>query len=257
MRKTVILILAGLLCGMCATSTTRAEYVESFENNINSAGWFYTTNPIRINQIEPTGGHPGAWFHGTANAGAPTVQTMPGIASAFTGDYASRGVSRVGVDIEVLNGDNDHRGFTLALTDFADGDINNLIVAYTSLRPIPNSGSGWRPYLFNVPATSGRIPSTWSMFRGDGAAPTDADWQALMSHVDQVAFMWGEFGFAYPLHTVWDLGIDNVRITGTAATLAASGDSLGADSTVSLVPEPAALAVFSLAGLTIGRRRRA
>src|SRR5690349_23657629 len=141
-----------------ACPVARADFVDTFDNNVNAGGWSYTTNPIRLNQIEPTGGNPGAWFHGTELNGAPTVQTDPAVSSPFTGDYAARDVTRIGVDVKVINGDSDRRGFTLALYDFAGGDLNNSLTAYTSIRPIPNSGSSWRPYLFNVPADDSQIP---------------------------------------------------------------------------------------------------
>src|SRR5436190_11593143 len=141
-RASVLYLFVCLL----ACPLVRADYVETFENNINRGGWFYTTNPIRLNQIEPTGGSPGAWFHGTEAAGAPTVQTDPTVTSPFTGDYAARDVTRIGVDTKVINGESDRRGFTLVLYDFAGGDTDNSLTAYTSQRSIPNSGSSWRPY---------------------------------------------------------------------------------------------------------------
>src|SRR5207248_6570733 len=111
--------------------------------NSNSGGWFFTTNPVRINQIEPTGGNPGAWLHGTENAGAPSVQTAidettgaPLGSSPFTGAYASRAVTRLSVDAHTLNGDNDKRGFSVALYDWAGGDIDNALQAFTTNQTI-------------------------------------------------------------------------------------------------------------------------
>src|SRR5690349_15238301 len=119
------LLISGL---SLMSAAARADYVDTFDNNTNAGGWFYTTNPIRLNQIEPTGGSPGAWFHGTEANGAPTVQTNPDLASPFTGDFAARGVQRLGVDVKVINGDSDRRGFTLALYDFADDNPDDSLI---------------------------------------------------------------------------------------------------------------------------------
>ena len=253
---------------LCGASAARADFTDTFDNNTNAGGWVFTTNPLRLNQIEPTGGKPGAWFHGTANQGAPSVQTpvddftgAPLIDSPFVGDYASRGVTHLSVDAQTINGENDRRGFSIALYDWAGGDFDNAIQAFESNSPIPKPDGGWRSFNFDVRSSASRIPSGWTVLRGDGQPATGADWATLMHEVDQVQFVWGEFRFAYPLHTVWDMGIDNVAISGRpgATRLAGDVDSIGIDrGGLTLVPEPtlAHLAAACVGGLLLRRNRR-
>ena len=50
------------------------------------------------------------------------------------------------------------------------------------------------------------------MTKGNGRPGTDADWQALMHDVETLGVELGEPGFFYPFG-IWDLGLDNARIT--------------------------------------------
>ncbi len=72
---------------------------------------------------------------------------------------------------------------------------------------------GWHSYEFPVNAASLTIPAGWVVTKGNGRPGTDIDWQALMQDVETIGVELGEPGFFYPFW-IWDLGLDNVRVTG-------------------------------------------
>ncbi|UCG61721.1 MAG: hypothetical protein JSV52_00070, partial [Candidatus Zixiibacteriota bacterium] len=88
-------------------------FVETFDKHSNVGGWSFFGNPHnRIEFIEAKGGNPGAFLHATCgkfgclDSAAPLLRTEIGNESIFTGDYRSRKVAKIGVDIAIFGAAN-------------------------------------------------------------------------------------------------------------------------------------------------------
>jgi hypothetical protein len=99
-------ILPGALFAMAllfAPRPVRAEqsgeqtFVESFEYRTNEGGWtFGTGNEFLAADV----GDPGVCvFDASLISYAPRASTSFGVSSVFTGDWAARGVVRIGIDL--------------------------------------------------------------------------------------------------------------------------------------------------------------
>jgi hypothetical protein len=201
-----------------------ADIIETFDTNSTNMDWMLTTNPLRLLRIEPAGGNPAAYLHGQVQAAAPTWYAAQS-ATNFFGDYAAKGVTSAGADINIFVGNTEpDRNVTLDLsTTLGTGDISLGLEAYYIGQDISNVGPGWNSYVYPLDANSTAVPSGWTLLRGDGTAGEGKDWQALMHDVEAIAFELGTPGFLYTDHTVFDLGLDNPRLitaTLTAPTLA-------------------------------------
>jgi len=201
-----------LLTFLLFISTTRAGFVETFDNGSNNGDWHLTTNPPTI---EPDGGNPGAYLHATADAAVPTWYVPLDTENTyFLGNFAAKQVGTLAFDINVFNGVQvPDRAVTLDLnTTLGTGDFGKGVDAYYVGRDISRLPVGWHTYKFPVDAASVTIPAGWVVTKGNGKPGTDADWQALMQDVETVGVELGKPGFAYPFG-IWDLGLDNARIT--------------------------------------------
>jgi hypothetical protein len=155
----------------------------------------------------------------------------------FTGNYQELLVSEIGVDLITFDVDFSAEGRPLSLILVDDNgtpdEFSDDWGAYT-IGPdnIPLPGEGWLSYSFDVPSQSADLPAGWQFIEfGPGAAP---DWSTLITDVDQVEFFYGnpEFFFIFQM---WELGLDNPSIT--------------------LIPEPGALALLAVGGLLLRPRR--
>jgi hypothetical protein len=198
-----------------AVPTLQAGFVETFDNNSDNGDWHLSTNPDELLVIEPDGGNPGPYLHGTVDAAIPTwyvpIGTQP---THFLGDFADKGVGTLAFDINIFSGlEVPDRAVTLDLnTTLGTGDFSKGVDAYYIGTDISKLPVGWNTYEFPVDADSLTIPPGWVVTKGDGKPGTDADWQALMHDVETLGVELGEPGFFYPFW-VWDLGLDNARVT--------------------------------------------
>ena len=232
MRAVSVSLLSLLVVTFGATSVL-ANVVDDFENGTNYGNWVASQWTI-----ESTGGNPGGWFHAHERRGEPTFQFLPDPSNVFAGDYASEGVTGLTVDLRADAGfnqeDPEGRGTTLRLDWTDNGQYVTGIEAWYTGDLVPTIGGGWQSYFYPIPATSTTIPAGWTIFEGDGTPGTDADWQYLMRHIDQVVIQYGEMGYAFPIR-LWDIGMDNVTL---------------------VTPEPASALALLLGGcLLVGRRR--
>jgi hypothetical protein len=241
-------VLAGVCLAVRLAAPARADFVETFDNGSDNGDWHLTTNPIRLLTIEPTGGNPGAYLHGQVESAVPTWYVPVGTQTVFLGDYYAQGVTGMGIDLNIINGNSEpDRTLTLDLqTTLGTGDPSLGLEAYFIGPDISDTPPGWFRYAFDVEARADTIPAGWTLLRGDGAPGTDADWRALMQHVETLGYELGQPGFAYTNHTVWDLGLDNVRLS----------------TSPSAVPEPGGapaggLLLLATAGSAWRARRRA
>jgi hypothetical protein len=122
-------------------------------------------------------------------------------------------------------------------TTLGTGDPAQGIDAYELGSDISDYQPGWNSYAYAVDAASQTIPAGWVVTEGNGQAGTDADWRALMGHIEDVHMELGQPGYFYPNLNVWDIGLDNVRLS------------------TSPVPAPGA-GVLCVAGLLLTLRRR-
>ena len=196
-------------------ASARAGFVETFDNGGDDGDWHLSSNPNELLVIEPTGGNPGAYLHGTVDAAVPTwyvpMDTAP---THFLGNFAARGVGALSFDIIIYSGSEvPDRNVTLDIeTTFGSGDFSKGVDAYYIGTDISHFPPGWETYSFPCDATSTTIPPGWVVTRGNGKAGTGADWQALMQDVEDLGVELGTPGYFYP-DWIWDLGLDNARIS--------------------------------------------
>lgn len=235
-----------------AAGAAHADVIETYGAGSTDLGhWALTTSSAYLRQIEPTGGNPDGWLHGTEQSSVAAWGTSG--SNPFTGDWAAEGVTTFEADLSIVSIGSGGTpvpppvGIPSATPNASDravtldvqwvGNVEAIYVGPDLTSPTP---SGWQHYAFDVNAASSTIPDGWQVFRWDGQTATDADWQSLMQHVDQVSIGYWKPGYFYPSSTTWDLGLDNVGLITSA------------------VPEPATagMLMLGLAGLAVTRRRR-
>jgi hypothetical protein len=206
-RKGMALLVATLWVAAAA-----ADVVDTFENGTDIGNWF------GINQntwFRTEGGRPGWWLNAVEGRGEPMFQFLPDPNNAFAGDYAAKHVTGFSVDLRADAGfdsqGSDGRRITLRLYWTNGGQYTTGIEAYRTGGIMPKIGNGWQSYFFSIPAARATIPPGWTVWKGDGTAGTDEDWQYLVRHVDQVQIIYGEIGYMFPVWT-WDIGMDNAHL---------------------------------------------
>lgn len=194
-------------------SSASADIVESFDNNTTNIDWGLTSAPGRFLRIESVGGNPGAYLHGQVQSAVPTWSATVS-ATNYLGDYAAKGVTGMGGDINIFVGnDEPDRNVTLDLqTTLGTGNYSLGLEAYYIGQDVSNVGAGWNSYVYPLDAHSTVVPAGWTLVRGDGTPGDGKDWQALMHAVESVGFELGTPGYAYTDHTLFDLGLDNPRL---------------------------------------------
>ena len=202
-------LLAILLLGVA----TCDAFVENFNHDNDEGDWHLSTNPNELLVIEPDGGNPGPYLHGTVDAAIPTWYVPLGTETRFLGDYAKANVREFSCDLNIFDGlAVPDRAVTLDLqTTFGTGDFTRGVDAYFVGTDISRFPKGWHTYRFPLDATSATIPPGWVVTEGNGKPGTDADWQALMHDVETLGIELGQPGYFYPF-SIFDLGLDNVGL---------------------------------------------
>ena len=101
--KTVLLAaLASAVLGFVAPLTSAQDtFVEGFDGGSNQGGWRWGTGN---ESIIPLNGNPGAYLQdNTLVSFRPTLSSQPEPASSFTGNYRTRRVTALGVDLVTLD----------------------------------------------------------------------------------------------------------------------------------------------------------
>lgn len=196
--------------------------VDTFDPGSNQGGWTYG-GPN--GSVMPSGGNPGAyWDEPGLDTFAPQLHTTTG-ASPFTGDYRSRQVTNLALDLILFQVDFSAAGRPLSLILVSDnntpGNFDDDWGAYTMhAQNIPLVGEGWRHYDFTVPSQSTTIPAGWDFIEfGPGATP---NWDTLITGVDQVRFFYGDPTMFF-IFQMWHAGADNVAITNVPGPASALG----------------------------------
>ena len=219
------------LCVVFATTTASADtFIESFEGGSNEGNWtFGSPNGA----IEPFGGNPMAYFHDSfLDTFAPRPRTAFGAASEFTGDYREKGVTSVGIDLILFAVDFSAEGRPLTVMLISDNstpaDFSDDWAAYL-IGPdnVPLVGEGWLSYDFDIPSQSETLPLGWQTVVLGPNSPVDPDWNDVITDVAQLRYFYGDPTFFF-IFQVWDLGMDNPRITTAADACPADFDGNGA-----------------------------
>ncbi len=217
----------AMVVAAAAGTASADNYVETFTGGSNAGGWWWGTGG---EVIEGSGGNPGEFLRDSfLDTFAPQLGTLLGKASAFTGDFASRNVTKVGVDLKLFHVDFSAEGRPLSLIlrstngtpeDF-DDDWGAYVVGDAN---IPLVGQGWLSYEFEVPSQSATLPAGWKIIQYGPTSPANPEWSDLITSVDQVVFFYGDPDFFF-IFQMWDVGADNVRIsTGCKPDCEGDGD---------------------------------
>ncbi len=188
-------------------------------------------------QVEPSGGHPGAFLYvQRVDAAEPSLLTIPGRSADFLGDYRAKGVISMGVDINLFGcgldpnmtlGTCEKRPVTLILhSDMGtpDDPLDDCDAAFVG-RFLARPGVGWRSYGFIVPSRSPVLPPRWQLVGTCANVSANEAWNRLIQNVGEARFDLGEPGYMY-FFQFWSLGFDNPRIS--SGTLDLDGDGAGA-----------------------------
>jgi hypothetical protein len=210
-----VLLLVGIVSASIAAGARADVYTDTFETG-NPSAWAFIRGG---DTIETTGGNPGRWLHQEFyDTFGPSLETFPGISTAFHGDYRANGVSRISLDARVDYTDFGSDGFELTLilrnTNGTPFDIADDDYAYHVGPFVPPEGQGWFHYDFDVPSQSNDdVPAGWK-----GAWLEDCEnfrpgvtWPDLMSNIDQVEF-WFIDPCLFAIFQRWDVGADNISI---------------------------------------------
>src|SRR5580765_4320869 len=96
MRGT-ILATALLLIPLLASQSIGATTTETFEGGTNAAGWTYG-----FDSLDNSGGNPGWWLHAVGlDTFGPRVANDPAIASPFSGNLRTKGVTAMSIDSRI------------------------------------------------------------------------------------------------------------------------------------------------------------
>ena len=213
--RVVFAVLATLVALGATMAPASADLTDTFDNNVNLGTWRVTFNPNFLYQIEPSGGNPGAYLHAQVSTAVPTWFISNPANNPFVGNYAAEGVTSFSFDMTISGGAQvPNRNMTLHLTTtLGTGDPALGIEAYSIGDDISVFPVGWHSFLYPLNAASATIPQGWVVTEGNGNPGTNADWHNLMTHIENVNMALGTPGFFYPNLGVWDLGLDNVRLT--------------------------------------------
>jgi hypothetical protein len=201
---------------------SKITLVEGFEKGTNTGNWSFFGDPANsVEQLESSGGNPGRFLHATCagldclDTFAPQLRTQLGVASFFTGDYRAKGVIQLGVDLAIFGPPGVTTGgrpLSLVLRNDAGTPLDSSddpTVFFVGGRNIPDADGEWDRYSFRLPSASTTLPPGWQVLQGSGN--DDADWNQVITDVDQVEYFFGDPNFFF-IFQQWELGVDNLRI---------------------------------------------
>jgi len=236
MRNTILTVLAAALCPAGLAQTT----IDTFSGGVNLGGWTFISG---FDVLEPTGGNPGEYLHNNFyDTFAPMPRTTG--ASAFTGDWRANGVTSFGVDLRTFSTQFQfQREASLVLT------AGSCSVYWLGTAFVPQVSEGWKSLDFAIDSASVTLPPGWTVLNGCGS--DDATWNTVITGVTEVTLFYGD-PTNFFIFDVWDVGLDNARITygsglgvsycgpavpnstGSSAELVADGSAVAASNDVTL-----------------------
>ncbi len=192
-----------------------ATFKETFEHGSNEGGWSYGTGQ---GFIEGSGGNPGAYFHDPmVDTFAPQPSTVFGVNSLFTGNYRSRKVFSIGINLitHAVDFSADERPLTIMLVsdNGTPGNFNDDWAAYyMGAANIPLPGQGWISYEFDIPSQETMLPAGWNTLAFGPNSPPNPDWKDVITDVTQLRFFYGDPTLFF-IFQVWNVGLDNPSIS--------------------------------------------
>ena len=210
MRLLNLLTLVGGL--FVAPSLSQAQVVADFETS-NEGGWSFGNAADSIQ----AGGNPGLHLRNpNLDTFAPQARTTdPG--SAFHGDWRAAGATSFGVDLITYSTQFPAaRELSLILT--SGGGCS---VYFKGAALVPQPGTGWKSFHFDVDASSTTLPSGWAVLSSCGS--DDATWNTVVTGVTEVRLFYGDPTFFF-IFDLWDVGMDNARLDAGTGTAFCFGD---------------------------------
>jgi hypothetical protein len=218
------IFIAGSLAGWAEAVDAQVTTVETFESGSNQGNWTWGTGSETF--VIAGDAHGRYLREDYLVTFTPPASTDFGTPSIFTGDYRTRNVASVGIDMAIPSVSGTVTGRTVTLILLNDNgtpdDLEDDWGAFTVTNlPIPPTGiagfSGpseilqWRSYDITVPSQSASLPEGWSWISRNYLR-RNGSWARLMRDVDHVGFILGNPAVLYPL-LAWDVALDNPRIT--------------------------------------------
>lgn len=213
--KTLFEILLAVILTVPAAAAPATTVAETFEGTLDQATWRLGT----LDTIEPTGGSPGAYLHNPQfDSAVPTPSYVGPLPSPFFGDYRAANVASLGLDVIVFAasiGVDNKRPVSVVLTSdmgTPDDPSDDCDVYTVGNKNVPRPGTPWRSFDFRVPSGSTTLPNGWTVRGACGGLSADGAWNAVVTNVSRVSFPFSDPD-TFWYFQIWDLGIDNVRIT--------------------------------------------
>jgi len=209
-RHVVLSVLLSALPSLLCWAGLITTYTEDFEGTLQDS--YFRTGLGDV--IVPDGGNLGAYLRNPAYASAvPVIEDSA--FNVFTAAWTQQGVAGLGIDVNVfaLSGAADDRPVSLGLLGGVrvDGEWTACELVLTG-KEMPQPGSGWKSYDFNVPVYRRHMPVKWTVHGPCAGLPRDDVWSAVVARIAAVRFYVGDPYVSYDPQ-VWDIGFDNARIT--------------------------------------------
>lgn len=183
--------------------------VDTFESGSSAGGWTFGLPPM----YPFSGGNPGRYLQ-VLNLDTYAPQPRTTGASVFTGDFRSKRVASIGVDLITIDVDFSAAGRPCTLMLLNDNgtpsNANDDWAVYFMGPDVPLKGQGWKSYDFDVPYAATSLPPGWKTIKFGPSSPTPS-WNTAITDVDRVVFFYGDPEFFF-IFQQWDLGLDNARI---------------------------------------------
>ena len=209
MTKASIIVLVALAT---AARAHAQSYTETFTNGSNVGAWTFGN---AADTIETMGGNPGYYLHNpNVDTFAPQPRTGTGVQSAFIGDYRTRRVALLEVDLKTLS---TQFPFARPLSLILDNDAgtpadptDDCSVYVVTDQFVPQVAEGWKHFSVPVPSQFTTLPPGWNVL-GNCIGTPDAAWNAVIADVDRVRWFYGDPTFFF-IFDIWDVGMDNARV---------------------------------------------
>ena len=211
-RTAIAASFAALLSVPCTAAPT-ITVTETYDGPLEEASWRVAT----FDNILAFGGNPESYLRVAGlDTFGPRIFTVPELASTYLGDYRAKGVSGLGVDINLFAVDftADGRPVSLYLSstmDTPEDPFDDCDAVYVGSKNVPKPGTGWKSFDFRVPSQDVTLPPGWVLVGECGGLDPDAAWNFVITHVDKASFLFAEPDFFY-IFQVWNVGFDNPRI---------------------------------------------
>jgi len=215
----------SLAASILVASAAAQTFVEGFTNGSNQGAWTWGAG----DQIVSTGGNPGHFLRTTVlDTFAPQPRTGAGVSSPFTGDFRARRVTSTGIDLVTFATQfNFSREVTLILENDAGtpGSVaDDSAVYWITPGFVPQPGAGWASFDAPIPSQSPTLPAGWQVLQGAGTP--DQVWNTVITDVSRVRWFYGDPTFFF-IFDIWQVGLDNARITAELGTAFCFGDGSG------------------------------